>query len=52
MATPFDFDARTMNDGRGRADLSPAEFARYVVECHSLFEEYSAIRARMHNGEP
>jgi hypothetical protein len=52
LAALFDIDARTMNEGRGRAELSPAEFSRYVLECRALFAEFSAIRARMHNGEP
>ena len=52
LAPLFEIDARTMNDGRGRADLSPTDFARYVAECRALREEFSAIRARMHNGDP
>ncbi len=52
LALLFGIDARTMSEGRSRAELSPAEFARYVLECRALFAEYSAVRARMHDGEP
>ncbi len=47
----FEIDAMTMNEGRGRDAMSPEEFARYVGECHALLDEFTAIRARMHNGE-
>jgi hypothetical protein len=48
---PFEIDARVMNRGRGRAELTPAAFRAYLADCDALHEEFSGIRARMHNGE-
>lgn len=48
----LEVDARVMTGGRSRADLSAAEFAAYVAEARALHDQFSAIRSRMHNGEP
>jgi len=51
LAPIFQIDTMVMNRGRGRDILTPEEFARYLVECREILAEFSAIRARMHNGE-
>ncbi len=52
FAQLLDVDVRVMTGGRRRDDLTAAEFAAYVEESRALHEEFIAIRARMHNGEP
>lgn len=51
FAQLLEVDVRVMTGGRCREELTAAEFAAYVEESRALHEEFTAIRARMHNGE-